>query len=44
MTAATVDHAGLAERTVLHQGHLDDLPVREPFYAATLIGVLHLPD
>ena len=36
-----IDAAGLAARTELHQGHLDDLPAGEPFDAATLIGVLH---
>ncbi|MFZ1425732.1 MAG: hypothetical protein WAS21_03060 [Geminicoccaceae bacterium] len=32
---------GLTERTVLHQGRVDDLPAGEPFDATTLIGVLH---
>lgn len=36
-----IDAAGLGDRTVLHQGHLDDLPAGRPFDAATLIGVLH---
>ena len=33
--------AGLGQRTVVHQGYVDDLPASEPFAAATLIGVLH---
>lgn len=36
-----VDAAGLAGRTVLHQGRVEELPAGEPFDAATLIGVLH---
>lgn len=36
-----IEAAGLAARTVLHRGHLDDLPAGGPFDAATLIGVLH---
>lgn len=31
----------LLDRTTVHLGHVDDLPVAERFDAATLIGVLH---
>ena len=32
---------GLANRTQVHLGYVDDLPAEERFDAATLIGVLH---
>ncbi len=36
-----LEGAGLIERTELHLGYVDDLPLERRFDAATLIGVLH---
>lgn len=36
-----LEEAGLIERTELHLGYVDELPLERRFDAATLIGVLH---
>lgn len=41
LAVAAVEAKGLAARTEFHFGHVDELPVEEPFDAATLVGVLH---
>ena len=41
LAVAAVEAKGLAARTEFHFGHVGDLPVEEPFDAATLVGVLH---
>ena len=38
---AQLTRNGLAERTEVHAGYVDDLPAGQRFDAATLIGVLH---
>jgi tRNA (cmo5U34)-methyltransferase len=41
LAIAKLQDCGLADRTQVHLGYVDDLPAEERFDAATLIGVLH---
>ena len=41
LTVARLKESGLIERTEVHVGYVDDLPLERRFDAATLMGVLH---
>jgi tRNA (cmo5U34)-methyltransferase len=41
LSVKRLEDAGLMERTELHTGYVDELPLQRRFDAATLIGVLH---
>lgn len=41
LTVARLKQSGLIERTEVHLGYVDDLPLERRFDAATLMGVLH---
>jgi tRNA (cmo5U34)-methyltransferase len=41
LTIARLNESGFGERTEVHLGYVDDLPLEKRFHAATLIGVLH---
>lgn len=41
LTIARLKESGFSERTEVHPGYVDDLPLKRSYDAATLIGVLH---
>lgn len=41
LAVARLEQSGLIDRTEVHLGYVDDLPLERRFDAATLIGVLH---